>query len=82
MTIEARRKALQRFIETADENTINAMYLQFACKHSKPHNIYKLYSGQLPQLLFPALETPSNIPDIVKPFTAKSGAKKAGRTKK
>lgn len=82
MTLEARRKALQRFIETADENTINAMYLQFACKRSKPHNIYNLYNNQLPHLLFSALETPPHIPDIVKPFTATSSAKKTGRTKK
>lgn len=81
MTLTARRKALQRFIETADEKTIDAMHHLLISK-SETHNVYNLYRDVLPHLQYPEVKTPTPIPDIVKPFTAKTGVKKAGRKKK
>ena len=81
MTVTARRNALRLFVETADDETIDAMYLLFIGKHST-HDIYGFYTDKLPHLQFPVVETPVKNPDIVKPVIAKSGTKKTGRTKK
>lgn len=81
MTVTAKRRALKLFIETADEETIEAMHHLFISKR-ETHNVYNLYRDVLPHLQYPQVKTPAHIPDIVKPFTATSRAKKAGRTKK